>query len=174
MKSNDTPHPESWKAILVFPAKTTIAVLLALLVAQLFGLPEFYWAPISALIVVMQSSLGSSITKSWQLLAGTALGACIGSLLAVFFGPSVIGFGLAVFGIGLLSAVLRFDPAALRFALVALIIVLFAGVPHEAWDRAFHRFAEFAVGIVVGLIVNALWPQSLTNLARAADKNPRP
>ena len=171
MKNNETQSTASWKATLEYPVKTTIAALVALLVAKVLGLPEFYWAPISALIVVTQPNIGSSMTTSWQVLAGTALGAFTGGLLASFLGPSVIGFGLAVFGIGLLSAVVRLDPAAQRFAMVALAIVLFAGSIHKAWDRAFHRFAEFAVRIIVGLIINALWPPA--SLAGATDKKPQ-
>ena len=83
----------------------------------------------------------------------------------------MIGFGLAVFGLGLLSAILRFDPAAYRFAMVALAIVLFAGSAQEAWDRAFHRFVEFMVGIIVGLIVNAVWPNPPANLSALIDKS---
>jgi uncharacterized membrane protein YgaE (UPF0421/DUF939 family) len=119
-----TPQLASLKKSLVHPARTTIAALLALLAARLVGLPEFYWAPISALIV-MQSNLGASLASSLQLLAGTALGAFTGGLLAAHFGPSVIGFGLVVFGIGLLSAAVRLEPSANRFAVITLAIVLF-------------------------------------------------
>ena len=69
----------------------SIAAVLALLVARALGLPEVQWAPISALVVV-QSDFGSSLTMSWHRLAGTALGAFVGALLAARFGRGVIIF----------------------------------------------------------------------------------
>jgi uncharacterized membrane protein YgaE (UPF0421/DUF939 family) len=162
----------SLKKSLAHPARTTIAALLALLAAKALGLPEFYWAPISALIV-MQSNLGASLASSWQLLAGTALGALSGGLLAAHFGPGVIGFGLAVFGIGLLSAALRLEPPANRFAVITLAIVLFAGPATGAWARALHRFAEFSTGIIVGLLVSALWPEQPASQAGSITKSTR-
>ncbi len=82
------------------------------------GLPEVWWAPISAL-VVMQSDFGSSLVLYWHRLAGTALGAFVGALLAAHFGRSVIALGLGVFGIGVLSATLRLQRPANRFAAIA-------------------------------------------------------
>jgi len=164
-----TEQLASLKRNLAHPARTMIAALLALLAAQVVGLPETYWAPISALIV-MQSNLGASLASSWQLLAGTALGAFTGGLLAAHFGPSVIGFGLVVFGIGLLSAALRLEPSANRFAVITLAIVLFAGPAIDARVRALHRFAEFSTGIIVGLLVSALWPEEQTSHVESTTK----
>jgi uncharacterized membrane protein YgaE (UPF0421/DUF939 family) len=168
-----TQQLASLKKSLAHPARTMSAALLALLAARVVGLPEFYWAPISALIV-MQSNLGASLASSWQLLAGTALGAFTGGLLAAHFGPSVIGFGLVVFGIGLLSAALRLEPSANRFAVITLAIVLFAGPATDAWVRALHRFAEFSTGIIVGLLISALWPEQQASRAEAASKSTQP
>ena len=152
------------KKRLVYPAKTTIVAVLALLCAQVVGLPEVYWAPISALIVV-QSDFGSSLAMSWHRLAGTALGALVGGLLAANFGRGVIVFGLGVFGIGLLSAVLRLERPANRFAAITFAIVLLIARAKPAWVVALHRFLEVSVGIVVGLLLSALWPEKETSHA---------
>jgi uncharacterized membrane protein YgaE (UPF0421/DUF939 family) len=152
------------KKRLVYPAKTTIVAVLALLCAQVVGLPEVYWAPISALIVV-QSDFGSSLAMSWHRLAGTALGALVGGLLAANFGRGVIVFGLGVFGIGLLSAVLRLERPANRFAAITFAIVLLIARAKPAWVVALHRFLEVSVGIVVGLLMSALWPEKETSHA---------
>lgn len=154
----------SLKKRLVYPAKTTIAAVLALIAAQGVGLPEAYWAPISALIVV-QSDFGSSLAISWYRLAGTALGALVGALLAANFGRGVIVFGLGVFGIGLLSATLRLERPANRFAAIAFAIVLLIARPEPAWVVAFHRFLAVSLGIVVGLLLSALWPEKETSHA---------
>jgi len=152
------------KKRLVYPAKTTIVAVLALLCAQVVGSPEVYWAPISALIVV-QSDFGSSLAMSWHRLAGTALGALVGGLLAANFGRGVIVFGLGVFGIGLLSAVLRLERPANRFAAITFAIVLLIARAKPAWVVALHRFLEVSVGIVVGLLMSALWPEKETSHA---------
>lgn len=148
----------SLKKSLVHPARTTIAAALSLLVARVLGLPEVYWAPISTLIV-MQSTLGAALTISWQRLVGTALGSAVGALLAACFGPSLIAFCAGVFGMGLLCASLRFDRAAYRFAGITLTVVMLVAHTESVSQIAIHRFAEVALGIAVGVIVTALWPE---------------
>ena len=156
-----TQQPVSWKERFVYPARTTLAAVLALLAARALGLPEVWWAPISALVVV-QSDFGSSLAVSWHRLAGTALGAFVGALLAARFGRGVIIFGLGVFGIGLLSAVLRLERPANRFAAIAFSIVVLVGRAESAWVVALHRFLEVSAGIVAGLLLSALWPEQQT------------
>ena len=48
--------------------RTTVAAVLALLLARLLKLPEYYWAPISA-IVIIQSTIDPK-TLAWQRFAG--------------------------------------------------------------------------------------------------------
>jgi len=156
------PRLASLKQTLVHPARMTVAAAMALLVARVLGLPEVYWAPISALIVV-QSDSNASVATSWFLLAVTALGAGAGALLATYIGPGLVVFALSVLGMGLLSATLRFDRRANHFAVIALIIVLLAGPADHAWYRAIHRFIEFSAGIVVALLLSALWPEKRPN-----------
>jgi uncharacterized membrane protein YgaE (UPF0421/DUF939 family) len=143
---------------LVHPARMAIAAALALFASKVLGLPELYWAPIAALIVV-QSACNAMMITSWLLLLGTALGACAGALLATWLGPGVLALALGVFGVGLLSVILRLDQRVGHFAAIALLIVLLIGPANEAWVRALHRFAEFSTGITVGLLISALWPE---------------
>jgi Fusaric acid resistance protein family len=107
------PTP-SLKQRLVYPLRTTIAAVLALLVAHVVGLREVYWAAVSAIIVV-QSDFGSSLLISWQRLAGTAIGAAIGAALAQCAVRNALVYGGGVLGVGVLSAVLRLDRPANRF-----------------------------------------------------------
>ncbi|HUD47099.1 MAG TPA: FUSC family protein [Candidatus Baltobacteraceae bacterium] len=146
---------------LVFPAKTTIAAVVALVVAQLVGLPEAYWAPITA-VVVVQSDFGTSLTTGWQRLAGTALGAFVGALLATYLGQGVIVFALGVFGVGLIAAALRLGRPANRFAAITIAIVLLITRDGRPWIVALHRFLEVSVGISVGLLLSAVWPEKET------------
>ncbi len=151
---------------LVYPARTTLAALLALLVAKILGLPEVYWAPISA-VVVVQSDLGTSLKTSRDRLVGTALGAFAGAVLANYVGRTVLVYALGVFGVGVLSAFLRLERPANRFAAIALTIVLLIVRAESAWVVAFHRFVEVSTGIMAGLLVSALWPEAETSSAKS-------
>jgi uncharacterized membrane protein YgaE (UPF0421/DUF939 family) len=161
MKNTKTQRFASLKQSLVYPARTTIAAVLALLAARALGLREVWWSPISALVIV-QSDFGSSLAISWQRLAGTALGASTGAPLAAYFRPGVLVFGLGVLGVGLLSAALRLERPANRFAAIALSIVMLVAGAEPAWVLALHRFFEVSAGIVAGLLLSALWPEQQT------------
>jgi uncharacterized membrane protein YgaE (UPF0421/DUF939 family) len=165
-----TPLSASLKKRLVYPARMTIAAVLALLAARGLGLREVHWAAISALIVV-QSDFGSSLLLSWHRLAGTALGAFVGALLAETLGRDVIVFGLGVFGVGLLSAALRLERPANRFAAIAFTIVLLIARAEPAWVVALHRFIEVSAGIVAGLLLSALWPEQQTGMVKSQNEN---
>lgn len=136
-------------------ARTTVAAVVSLLLARILKLPESYWAPISA-IVIIQSTINPR-TVAWQRFAGTALGAALGALVATFFSSSALVYGVAVLVCGLLCAVLRLD-GAYRFAAITLSIVLLIAHQRPAWIVASHRFVEVSVGIAVALAVAQLWP----------------
>jgi len=108
---------------------------------------------------VMQSSLGAALKPSWQRFVGTALGAVAAALIATYAGTSVIVFTIGIFVLGLVCALLGLDRSAYRFAGLTLAIVLLVTRPQAAWMVAFHRFAEVSTGIVVGLLISALWPE---------------
>jgi uncharacterized membrane protein YgaE (UPF0421/DUF939 family) len=161
----------SLKQSLMHPARMSIAAVLAWLTAKGLGLPEVYWAPISALIV-LQSDSNALPATSWLLLAGTALGVCMGALLATYIGQGVIMLALGIAGMGLLSATLRLNRRANHFAAVALIIVLLAGPADQAWHRALHRFAEFSTGIIMALLLNSLWHEPQASQVNIQNQKP--
>jgi uncharacterized membrane protein YccC len=138
--------------------RTAIAAVISLLLARLLGLPESYWAPISALIVT-QSTWGASLPISIQRFAGTAFGTTVGAIVATFFPGDIIAYGLGIFVIGVLCTLVRADWAAFRYAGIGLSIVTL--IPHieSPVTVAIHRFAEVSLGIVVGLAVTAVWPE---------------
>jgi uncharacterized membrane protein YgaE (UPF0421/DUF939 family) len=135
--------------------RTTIAAVASLLLARLLKLPEFYWAPISA-IVIIQSTIDPR-TLAWQRFAGTALGAVLGALIATFFPSSALVYAAAIFLCGLLCALLGFR-GAYRFAAITLSIILLIAHTRPAWIVAFHRFVEVSVGIAVSLAISEVWP----------------
>ena len=139
-------------------ARTAMTAVASLLIARVFRLPQSYWAPITTLVIT-QSSLGSTLTVSWQRFIGTVLGASVGAIVASYFGPQSLVFGTSVFLLGLFCAAVQADRSAYRFGGVTLAIVLLAPQTEPAWQIAFHRFAEVSVGIVVALVMTVVWPE---------------
>jgi len=138
--------------------RTTVAAVLAMLLARLLKLPEFYWAPISA-IVIIQSTIDPK-TLAWQRFAGTALGAAMGALIGTVFPASPTNtwiYAGAIFLAGGLCVLLRFRGAC-RFAAITLSIILLIAHTPVAWIVAWHRFAEVSLGIAVALTIALLWP----------------
>src|SRR5271163_1584088 len=121
--------------------KTTVAAMLSLYLANLFKLPESYWAPITTLIV-MQSTLGDTLTVSGQRFAGTAMGAAAGALLSRYFGPNPMVFGAGVFMLGGICLLLHLGRAASALASVTLALVLLVARAESAVALAVHRFVE--------------------------------
>jgi len=67
--------------------RTALAATVAVVVARLVQMPEAYWAAIATL-VVMQSSLGATLTLSIQRVVATALGASVGAVEVNYFGAN--------------------------------------------------------------------------------------
>ena len=139
-------------------ARTAVATLISLLAARLLKFPEFYWAPIST-VVVMQSTL-QPLQGAWQRFVGTALGAALGALVATFLGRSTAIYGVGIFVCGVVAAMAR-SWSAYRVAAIAFtIVVLISRGP--AWVFAWHRFLEVSLGIAVALAmvwISQLRPQ---------------
>jgi uncharacterized membrane protein YccC len=143
---------------LINAARTTVAAVVSLLLARSLKLPEFYWAPISTVVILLSTI--NPMTLAWQRFAGTALGAGLGALIATLFGPhwgpnwAVYGGGILVCGV--LCSVLRVG-SAYRFAAITLTIVLLIAHQSPPWIVAMHRFVEVSLGIAVALVVTMLW-----------------
>jgi len=145
------------RASVLDSVRTAIAAVAAMLLARLLKLPEYYWAPISA-IVIIQSTIPPR-TLGWQRFVGTALGAAMGAALATFFRPSAVVYGLGILLCGMLAWLLRVG-AAYRFAGIALSIVLLIPRARAPWIVGWHRFLEVSLGIAVALVVTTVWPRA--------------
>jgi uncharacterized membrane protein YgaE (UPF0421/DUF939 family) len=155
--ANDGDRWTGW-AVLVHSARTAVVAVASMLVAQLFRLPEAYWAAVTTLVIT-QSSLGAAFAVSWQRFVGTVLGAVLGAIAASHFGPHVLVFGTCVFILGLVRALVRLDLTAYRFGAVTLAIVLLVPRTGPGWQIAFDRFAEVSIGIGMALILAWVWPE---------------
>lgn len=157
-QTNPAVQPRVSQIDVIHSARTTVAAIASLLIARLFKLPESYWAAITT-IVVMQSTLGAALTTSSQRFVGTALGAAMGAVLATYCGANLVAFAAGLFVSGIICALLHLHWNAYRFAGITLAIVMLVSGPRAPIVLAFHRFAEVSIGIAVGLILTAIWPE---------------
>src|SRR5258708_3148153 len=140
---------------LINSARTAVATVASLLIARsVLKLPEFYWAPISTIVILLSTI--NPLTLAWQRFAGTALGAALGAAIATFLSPSWIVYGAGIFVCGILCSLLRLS-SAYRFAAITLSVVLLITHQRPPWIVAIHRFVEVSLGITVALLVTAVW-----------------
>ena len=128
-------------------AKTALAAVLALFLADLGGLPEPYWAAISA-IIVMQSDLAELASAALNRLIGTALGAAVGAGVVALLGTDLPAFALAVF-LSVLACAVTGHWETYRFAGVTAAIVMLVTHHGPPWLVGLHRFLEVSLGIGV-------------------------
>jgi uncharacterized membrane protein YgaE (UPF0421/DUF939 family) len=110
--------------------------------------------------VITQSSLGAALAVSWQRFMGTAVGAVLGAIVAIWAGQTLLAFTVSMFVLGLLCAVTHLDRSAYRFGGITLTIVLLIPRHDSPWQIAVHRFAEVSLRIVGALIFALVWPES--------------
>ena len=163
----------SWWAILSHSVRTAIAAMASFLIAQLFLLPEAYWAPITT-FVITQSSLGTAVAVSWQRFVGTILGALVGAVAAAYLGPRVLVFGVCVLILGFLCVLVHSDRSAYRFAGVTLAIILLIPRAEPPWQIAVHRFAEVSIGLGVALLLTMLWPETADPVTPSLERKQTP
>ena len=77
---------------------------------------------------------------------------------------------VAIFFIGILSFAFRLEKTAYRYASVTLTIIVLIPRTNPAWIVALHRFIEVSVGIIVALLVVAIWPERRPVPAKRADE----
>src|SRR5437588_11857534 len=135
--------------------RTAVAASVSVIIARLVQMPEAYWAAIATL-VVMQSTLGATLTLSIERIVATAVGASVGALEANYFRANLVAYAVAIFFVGLLSFAFRLEKTAYRYASITLTIIVLIPRTNPAWIVGLHRFIEVSVGIIVALLVVAI------------------
>ncbi len=135
--------------------RVVTAVIATFLVVRLLGLPQVWWAVITALLVV-QTSVGGSLKAALDRLWGTVAGALYGAIVAIII-PHVtdVGLGIAIAVAILPLAYLAAVNPMFRVAPVTALIVMlpiygYAGNPLAS---AFDRVIEITIGNIVALAV---------------------
>ena len=138
--------------------RTAVAATVSVIIARLVQMPEAYWAAIATL-VVMQSTLGATLTLSVERIVATAVGASAGALEASYFRANLVAYAVAIFLVGLLSIAFRLEKTAYRYTSITLTIIVLIPRSEAPRATALHRFLEVSIGIIVALAVVALWPE---------------
>jgi hypothetical protein len=130
----------------------TIAACLSYAIADYTGMPQGFWAVMTA-ILVTQANVGASLGLAIDRLLGSLLGVIVGGIVAVAMvdAQNLKWFGLAatVFALGYFSA----RRPSLRIACVTAAIVVL-GDPRfgPPISSAWHRMVEVGIGTVVALV----------------------
>ena len=153
-------HVGSWigrhKAELRLAIRVSVAGLLALLLAEVFNLPQAVWAAITAVIVV-QASVGASLKAAMDRLVGTIGGAAVGALAAlglIYVGES--WRAVAVFAALVPLALAAALSSSFRVAPVTALILLLGTTAGSPIHSALERVIEIGLGNVVGIAVALL------------------
>ncbi|MDH4983939.1 FUSC family protein [Hyphomicrobium sp. D-2] len=131
--------------------QTTIAACLSYLVTDAFGLPQGFWAVMTA-ILVTQANVGASLAFAMQRLGGSLLGVLVGGAVAVALADA---HELRFAGLAVTVLVLAFFAAqrpALRIACVTAAIVIL-GDPSVSTPvaSAINRMLEVSIGSVIAI-----------------------
>lgn len=153
-----------WRGLSQYPPEAvqalrmTASSLAAFALASALGLPQGFWAVITALIVT-QGNVGGSLKAAFDRFAGSVCGAVYGGAVA-FAIPHGGGLGRAValvLAVAPLSVLAAFS-AGFRVAPITAIIVLLgaAGATLGPLGFALDRILEVGLGCAVGLLASVL------------------
>lgn len=131
--------------------RAALASVVAYALAVGLSLPNGYWAVLTAILVV-QSTIGASLSVALDRAAGTLVGGVIGVGAAMLAGPSLpLTFLALVVGV-LFTSTLAARYASFKLAPVTVAIVLLSDPSHaEPWLSGVHRVFEIGVGGLVGI-----------------------
>jgi uncharacterized membrane protein YgaE (UPF0421/DUF939 family) len=135
---------------------TAVAAVSCLYLSEWFKLPQGFWAVMSA-IVVMQSDAKTTISASWMRVVGTLVGALVGGSFLALWGYHVWSFGTAVWLVVLICAFLRLIESYRIAAVTVAVVMLTAHGGASPWMTATYRFLEVSFGILVALLISALF-----------------
>ena len=137
--------------------RVSVAVGAAFTISSLFHMPQGYWSVFTAVIVV-QTSVGGTITASAERLLGTVVGALVGVAGAYLRARTVVEEGLVL---SAAVAILAFAAAVrpqLRVAPITAAIVLVGGsAAHmDPILAAVWRVVEILIGSAIGVAATLL------------------
>ncbi len=134
-------------------AKAVVAAVVAWLIAKYpVGHPQPYFAPLAALLGVYPSVV-RSVRESVAYGAGFVIGAGLAIPVGLLLGPTTLGIAVVLVLAMMASGWRRLGDQSSQVAFTALFALLLGG--HEVVGYTLPRLGDVALGLAVGLIVNA-------------------
>ncbi|MFG1416218.1 FUSC family protein [Xanthobacter sp. V0B-10] len=132
--------------------KAAVAALVSYGLAYGLKLPNGYWAVLTAILVV-QSTIGASLSVAVDRTLGTVVGGVAGVAAATLAGPSTVLTFVALGGAVILTSTLAAKHSSFKLAPVTAVIVLLSDPSHvDPWISGLHRVLEIGIGGVVGVL----------------------
>ena len=134
-------------------ARVAAAVGAAFAIGAVFRPPQAYWIVFTAIIVV-QTSVGGTITASFERLLGTVVGGLIGVGATYLRAKTTVEEGLVISAAAAIAAFAAAVRPSLRVAPITTAIVLLGGATSHMGPitAAIWRVVEIAIGGVVGVV----------------------
>ncbi|MBD2894476.1 hypothetical protein amrb99_34010 [Actinomadura sp. RB99] len=143
-----------WRERLKLIAKAVLAGVVAWAAARYaVGHSEPYFAPLAALLGVYPSVV-RSVRESLAYGAGFVIGAALAIPVGLWIGPNIAGIAVVPFLAMMASGWRRLGGQASQVPFTALFALLLGG--HDAVGYTLPRLGDVALGLAVGLAVNAL------------------
>jgi hypothetical protein len=144
----------------------SLALAVAVLVADQTGVQHGLWVVLGALSV-LRTSAASTGSTALRALAGTVIGFAAGALLLAGLGTSTPVLWTALL---VAIAVAAYAPGALPFAVgqaafTVVVVVLFNLLQPVGWKLGLLRVQDVAIGCAVSLVVGVLfWPRGASSV----------
>jgi uncharacterized membrane protein YccC len=120
--------------------------------AAVLGVPEGYWAIITA-VVVMQPDLSHTLAAGRNRVAATLIGAAVGLALIAARQQGLAEIPLFIAGLIPLAVVTAIWPN-LRLACTTLVVVFLIPAQGDPYIRPLLRVADILLGVVACLVVS--------------------
>jgi len=137
--------------------RVTVGCVLAFAIDHLFNLPQGYWA-VFTVVIVMQGSIGGTLSAAIDRMKGTLLGAAIGGAAAALRPQTPLGLGEALAVSVALTALSAAVQPTLKVAPVTAVIMLISpsGGHLGPLEAALLRVVEIFIGSAIGVATSVL------------------
>jgi uncharacterized membrane protein YgaE (UPF0421/DUF939 family) len=152
--------PQSLGLALLFAFEAVLASAILYSLYNLFGNNGYWWAIVSA-ILVLQPGVEQSLTTALVRIAANTIGACAGLAVGHFFGVDFPAVLAAIIVVVFLCEIFRLD-LGLRSACVSVIIVM----THEGRlaVSSGQRFVAVVSGCILALLLQLIVEYTLSRL----------
>lgn len=135
--------------------RVAIGCAVAFAIYHLFSLPQGYWA-VFTVVIVMQGSVGGTLSAAFDRMRGTLVGAAVGAVAAGLRSQTPLGLAEALALSVLTTTFVAAVRPAYKVAPVTAVIMLISptGGHIGPWESAAFRVMEIFIGSAIGVAVS--------------------